>query len=208
MTRRLLSRSIAGIGLACAALAAQAADLSVSGNLVFNTDVAQVVFRLDAASTNVNVFTTSWLAGVNFDPVAAVWARSGGTYTLLAEVDDDDTVGAGQGAFDAGLHFDLLAAGDYLVTIAAAPNSANGPLLSSGFAFDGSAPIALAAWTQPSANPNFPDQKGGFWNVNLTNVSSVTVVPEPSTWAMLGVGLAICGVAARRRGSRSELTPA
>ena len=181
MTLRLLARSIAALGVACTALGAHAADLSVSGNLVFNTDVARVAFRLDAAATNVDVFTTSWLAGVNFDPVAAVWARSGSTYTLLAEVDDDDTVGAGQGAFDAGLHFDALAAGDYLVTIAAAPNFANGTLLQSGFAFDGRAPVALAAWMQPSANPNFPDQKGGFWNVNLTNVSSVAVVPEPAT---------------------------
>ena len=62
--------------------------------------------------------------------------------------------------------------------------------------------------SQPSANPNFPDQKGGFWNVNLTNVDSVAVVPEPSTWAQMGAGLAICGMVARRRGSRSELAPA
>ena len=199
MTRHILAHTFAAVGLACAALAAQAADRSVSGNLVFNTDVAQVAFRLDAATTDVDVFTTSWLAGVNFDPVAAVWAKLGGVYTLLAEVDDDDTIGADQGAFDAGLHFDSLAAGDYLVTIAAAPNYANGPLLSSGFAFDGQAPITLAAWMQPSANPNFPDQKGGFWNVNLTNVGSVAAVPEPSTWALMGAGLLISGLLTRRR---------
>lgn len=199
MTRLLLARSIAALGVACTTLGAHAANLSISGNLVFNTDVAQVTFRLDAAAANVDVWTSSWLAGANFDPVAAVWAKTGGTYALLAEVDDDDTIGAGQGAFDAGLHFDSLAAGDYLVTIAAAPNYANGPLLPSGFAFDGSTPVALAAWMQPSANPNVPDQKGGFWNVNFTNVSSVTAVPEPSTWALLDAGLALCSVAARRR---------
>ncbi|MBC8058451.1 MAG: PEP-CTERM sorting domain-containing protein [Rhizobiales bacterium] len=199
MTRHLLARTFTAVGLACAALSAGAANVSVSGNFVFNTDVAQITFRLDTDTANVNIWTDSWLAGVNFDPTAAVWAKVGDTYTLLSEVDDDDTIGAGQGAFDAGLRFDLLAAGDYLVTIAAAPNYANGPLLQSGFAFDGSTPITLAAWTQPSANPNFPDQKGGFWNVNLTNVSSVTAVPEPSTWAMLGAGLLISGLVARRR---------
>jgi len=208
MTRHLLARSIAALGLACAALGAHAADLSLSGSLVYNTDVAQLSFRLDAAAANVNLWTDSWLGGVNFDPTAAVWAKVGGVYTLLAEVDDDDTIGAGQGAFDAGLHFASLDAGDYLVTIAAAPNYANGPLLQSGFAFDGAAPIALAEWTQPSANPNFPDQKGGFWRVNLTNVSNVAAVPEPATWALLGAGLAICGVAARRRRNAGEVTPA
>lgn len=199
MTRQLLARTITAVGIVCAALGAHAADFSVSGNLVYNTDVARFTFRLDTVAVDVGIWTRSWLAGVNFDPTAAVWAKVGGSYSLLAAVDDDDTIGAGQGAFDAGLHFASLAAGDYLVTTAAAPNYANGPLLQAGFAFDGSTPIALAAWMQPSANPNFPDQKGGFWNVNLTNVSSVTTVPEPSTWALLGAGLALCSVAARRR---------
>ena len=199
MTRQLLARTITAVGIVCAALGAHAADFSVSGNLVYNTDVARFTFRLDTVAVDVGIWTCSWLAGVNFDPTAAVWAKVGGSYSLLAAVDDDDTIGAGQGAFDAGLHFASLAAGDYLVTIAAAPNYANGPLLQAGFAFDGGTPITLAAWMQPSANPNFPDQKGGFWNVNLTNVSSVTTVPEPSTWALLGAGLALCSVAARRR---------
>ena len=54
----------------------------------YNTDVAQVTFRLDTAATNIKVWTDSWLASLNFDPVAAVWARIGCAYTLLAEVDD------------------------------------------------------------------------------------------------------------------------
>lgn len=202
MTHLIFARTVATLGIACAALGTHAADFSLSGNLGFNTDVAKVTFRLDADATNVNVWTDSWLAGANFDPTAAVWAKVGTGYALLAEVDDDDTVGAGQGAFDAGLRFASLAAGEYLVTIAAAPNYANGPLLQAGFAFDGTAPIALAAWMQPSANPNFPDQKGGFWNVNLTNVSSIAPVPEPSTWAMLGAGLLI-SAALTRRGRRA-----
>jgi len=170
----------------------------------YNTDVAQVTFRLDTAATNIKVWSDSWLAGLNFDPVAAVWARVGCAYTLLAEVDDDDTVGAGQGAFDAGLQFASLAAGDYLVTIAAAPNYANGSLLQSGFAFDDTMPIALAAWTQSSADPNLPDQKGDFWNVNLTNVSSAAAVPEPSTWALMGAGMLIRVALARRRNRASR----
>ena len=199
MTRQLLARTITAVGIVCAALGAHAADFFGLRQPGLQHRRRAVHVRLDTVAVDVGIWTRSWLAGANFDPTATVWAKVGGSYSLLAAVDDDDTIGAGQGAFDAGLHFASLAAGDYLVTTAAAPNYANGPLLQAGFAFDGSTPIALAAWMQPSANPNFPDQKGGLWNVNFTNVSSVAAVPEPSTWALLGAGLALCSVAARRR---------
>ena len=202
MKLTFLSHALVVASLGTVTLTAQAADFTFSGNVAFNTDVVNITFDLASASTNVDVWSSSWQSGLNFDPTAAVWARSGNGYTLLGEVDDDDTVGAGQGAFDAGLHFASLAAGQYLVTLAASPNYANGSVLAAGFRLDGSVPIRIADWTQPGSNPNFPDQKGTFWQVNLSNVSQaaviVPVVPEPSTWLLMALGLAACGAGAAR----------
>jgi len=180
------------------ALGAQAADFNFTGQAVFNTDRIQLSFSLDADSTGVKVWTDSWRSGLNFDPVVAVWGKTLSGYVLLSEVDDDDTLGSGQGSFDAGLKFDTLAAGHYLVTLAASPNYANGTTLTAGFAFDGQTPVALADWTQPSNNPNTNDQKGGYWSLHLSGVTQAAPVPEPSSWALLVTGLAVAALRRRR----------
>ena len=144
-------------------------------------------------------WTDSWRTGTNFDPVAEVWTKSGTGYSLLQELDDDDTIAAGQGYFVTGFALGSLASGLYLLTAAASPNYANGSTLSAGFALDGSTPTAIADWTQPGSNPNFPDQKGAFWSAHLEGVSQAAMVPEPSSWAVLAAGLGVCGMMARRR---------
>nr|WP_316639755.1 DVUA0089 family protein [uncultured Roseateles sp.] len=199
MKFKSLSRVLPLAALTLAALSAQAADFAFAGQAGYNTDLVQVSFSLDADSAGVMVWTDSWKSGLNFDPVVAVWAKTAGGYTLLSEVDDDDSIGAGQGAFDAGLQFGALAAGQYRVTLAAAPNYARGGTLAAGFAFDGQTPVALADWTQPSNNPNTNDQKGGYWSLHLSGVSQAAAVPEPSSWALLVAGLALCLPAVRRR---------
>jgi hypothetical protein len=185
-----LIRNLTAALLSAAALSsAQAADFAFSGQAVYNTDVVRVSFSLAADSNGFRAWTDSWAAGLNFDPVLQLWAQSGNDYRLITEVDDDDRLGAGQGSLDAGIQLATLSAGQYLLTLSAADNYANGTTLSAGFMLDGSVPIALADWTQSSSNPNFPDQKGGLWSVKLNSVDQAAVVPEPASWALMGLGL-------------------
>ena len=191
-------RAVTTAMLIAVAASTQAADFSFSGNAVYNTDVVELAFTLATDATGVKVWTDSWQSGRNVDPTLALWSKSGNDYTLVSEVDDDDTVAPGQGFFDSGMVFGALSSGQYLATLVASPNHDNGSKLSAGFAFDGSMPIAIADWNQPGSDINANDQKGTFWRVNLAGVSQASVVPEPATWALFGVSLAACGLRVRR----------
>lgn len=184
------------------AASVHAANFTLAGQITHHKDVVQVDISLAAPATGVKIWSDSWLSGLNFDPIAAVWARTGGDFTLISQVDDDDTVAAGQGFYDTGFSLGNLAAGQYRVTLAASFNGANGTRLSQGFAYDGQTPILLTQWTQPSYDPNANDQKGGFWRLNFSNVDGVSVVPEPSGFVLMGLGLmafATFAAFARRR---------
>jgi hypothetical protein len=172
--------------LAALSTAAHATDTR-SGTLVFHNEVRTIDFSMAGAGA-VDIASTSWQYGTNFDPAASIWVRSGTDYTLVAQNDDDDI-----SAFDPLGNFNFrlqltLDAGSYRLAVVASPNAPTGSLLSQGFSADGETPITLADWTQPSANPNFPDQKGGFFSVTFDGASSVSAVPEPATWLMLALG--------------------
>ncbi len=199
MTHSLTRTTATAAMLLCTALSSQAASFSFSGQIRFHNDVVQIDFTLASAAADLRIWTDSWLSGLNFDPTAALWAASGADFTLLQAVDDDDTVGPGQGFYDAGFQLGSLAAGQYRVTLAAAINAPNGTLLSQGFEYDTQAPILLTDWNQPSYDPNANDQKGGFWRVHLSPVDFAAPVPEPATWLAMFAGLAAVGAAARRR---------
>jgi len=196
-TSLLPTRIAAAAALLMSVTAAQAGDFTVTGTMTFHNDVVMVDFSLASAATGVKIWTDSWLSGLNFDPTTALWVRDGADFSRLAEVDDDDTVAPGQGFYDTGFSLPSLAAGQYRVTLVAAVNASNGSLLSQGFAYDSETPIPLALWNQPTYDPNANDQKGGFWQLRFSQVDSVSVVPEPASWLLLGLGVATLSV--RRR---------
>lgn len=175
---------------------AQAASFTFSGDISTHKDVIYVPFTLDEDAINVKVWTDSYLSGVNFDPITAVWMNG----SLIGQNDDNSGIAPGQTIYDSGLTFASLAAGDYLFTIATYNNFANGSQLSEGFRFDGQAPIALADWCQPFSHCAM----GSHWVVHLDGVSSATPpIPEPETYAMLLAGMGLIGLVARRRKNKA-----
>jgi PEP-CTERM motif len=205
MTR--LASTIAAVVLAASTATAGAADFTFSGNITYNTDVIRIGFHLDNDATNVKVWTDSFMNGINFDPITAVWNMTAGG-TLIDTNDDQDDVAPGQTYYDSGFVIPSLAAGDYLFTVAAYPNDNVGSNLSQGFDFDGTTPVAISEWCQPAAhNCGDPtlNQKGTFYRVHLSGVDDATpppvtpAVPEPQTYALMLAGLGLMSYVARRR---------
>jgi hypothetical protein len=174
--------------LSLSAASANAASFTFTGNLENRNDTTHFDFSLANISTSVRTWTDSFLSGVNFDPIIAVWQQVGLDYQLLGQNDDNASVAAGQTYYDSGLTFANLAAGNYRLTVAAFPNFANGTLFTQGFQYD----------SQPISSHD----RGTFFRVNIDGVdsaSSVSPVPEPETYAMLLAGLGLMAGIARRR---------
>ena len=167
----------------CAAFGAHAGDHSA--RIAYHNDVIQHSFTVDERS-NLVAWTDSYLDGLNFDPIVAVW-RDG---ELLAQVDDNSSIAPGQTRFDSGLRLYGLMPGTYLFTIAAYDNFANGTTLSAGFMFDGQAPIPLAEWCQPASYCGMGGDVSLHWTLDP--------VPEPQAWTLLLAGMALIGAAASR----------
>jgi len=171
---------------------ANAASFTFNGNITYHNDVVQIAFTLDSDTTNVKVWTDSFMDGTNFDPITGVWKSDGTNYNLIAENDDDATINpTNQTYWDSGMIFSSLTAGDYLFTIATYDNFANGPTLTDGFRYTSATPILLANWDQPSNGTG----KGTYYRVNLEGVSSA--VPIPGALWLLGSG--IFGLVGARR---------
>ena len=185
-----------------AVASAQAAQFDFNGNIATHKDVIQINFELASDATDVKVWTDSFLDGINFDPITAVWSQTNTGWSLLGQNDDNASIAPGQTRFDSGLTFANLVAGSYKFTIATYNNFANGTTLAQGFNFDSQTAIPLAQWTQPANHDNM----GSAYSVHLSGVSSaVNAVPEPETYAMMLAGLGILGAVTRRKNRKSSL---
>jgi len=195
MKKHLLALALAT--LSALPLAAQAADLTFSGQAMNHNDKIVIDFQVAAGST-VSLWTDSWQSGLNFDPQLYV-ARGG----VIVDHNDDNEIAslasAGAGYYDAGMQFTATAPGSYRLVLNAASNDARGTTLAQGFAYDGSTPIKLADWNQPSYDVNANDQKGGFWRVNLSGVTQASVVPEPGRTGLMWAGLLSMALVLRKR---------
>lgn len=187
-------KTMMGAAFILASTNIQAATFNFTGSINYHNDIVTTHFTVDNDTTGVRVWTDSFMDGINFDPITALWDSSG---NLIMENDDDDTVNPGtQTMYDSGFTLDFLAQGTYTFTVATYDNWANGLTLAEGFLFDAEAPIALADWNQPANSINM----GPNYSVWIDGVdSAVSAVPEPSTYALMLGGLGFVGFMASRR---------
>jgi hypothetical protein len=167
---------------------------AVRGSLLTtsNLDYADLFRIYLTAGQSFSATTTgSGIAYNNFD--TGLFLFNGAGLGLLAN-DDDPNVGPSSSI----ANYAPAASGFYYLAIAGAgytPLSAGGAIFGSLLGLDQVGPagpggaLPLAAWSSVSS-------EGGAYEIQLQG-ALVGVVPEPSSWAMLALGL--CAVAAARR---------
>lgn len=192
-----LKHVAAAAALALAVSGAQAADASFTGQLVHDTDLVRIDFTL-AQAANVDFWTDSWQAGLNFDPTLSMFDTAGNLIATGDDTPDVSQLHAGQGGYDSHIA-QALGAGHYSLVLSASGNDPLGPTLAEGFSLAGTPPILLSEWNQPSYDINKNDQKGGFWELRLSGTTSATAVPEPAPLLMMLAGFVLAASRMKRK---------
>lgn len=195
---------------------AQATNLSFTGTFSQDDDVQLFTFVV-GASSDVTLITYSYAGGTNaagtvisdggFDPILALFDSTG---ALIAENDDgffpdvaiDPTTGE---VLDAFLQA-TLTPGTYTVSITQYDNFALGPNLVDGFDMQGAGNFTGRRFGPGSGAffDFFGAQRTNAWAFDILNVQDASAVPEPSTLALVSIGVvALFGYRCRRRPCRA-----
>ncbi|NOZ52244.1 MAG: PEP-CTERM sorting domain-containing protein [Gammaproteobacteria bacterium] len=194
-----------------------ALEFDFNGNFTNDNDIELLNFTV-GTNSNITIFSSSWNEG-GFDPILAIWDASTGT--RIAEQDDGNLTGSAT-SNNVSYNYDVwdsffevfLTAGNYIASIGQFDNFAVGNNLSDGFLFDADPNFTASfgcsngIFCGDLSPPSFTnDNRTSNWRFHILNVAGANItpgpgtviVPEPSTLAILGLGLAGIGFSRKKK---------
>ena len=174
----------------CACLLAGSANANLmhfEGQISDYDDVVITEFTVVTDQT-VGAWTDSFDSGANFDPITALWASDG---SFITQNDDDDTINpATQTYFDSGIT-QFLTAGTYYFSVSVYNNFAD-PGLN---IISGASPFSGGCNGCTSGAGLYYSQ----WFDGIDGAQVINSVPEPTSIALLALGLAGVGFSRKQK---------